>query len=52
MSAKQYEHGIFAIDTHYLRPGLDASHLIVHEGRAAFVDTGATPAVPYLLAAL
>lgn len=52
MSAIRYEHGIHAIDTHYLRPGLDAAHLIVHEGRAAFVDTGAAPGVPYLLAAL
>lgn len=52
MSAIRYEHGIHAIDTHYLRPGLDASHLIVHEGRAAFVDAGAAPGVPHLLAAL
>lgn len=44
--------GIFAIDTHYVRPRLDASHLIVHGGRAAFVDTGTAHAVPRLLAAL
>lgn len=46
------EHGIHAVDTHYVRPGLDASHLIIEEGRAAFVDTGPTSAVPHLLAAL
>ena len=41
--------GIFAIDTEYLRPLMDASHLLVHEGRAAFVDTGTSLAVPHLL---
>lgn len=46
------EHGIHAIDTHYVRAGLDASHLIVQSGRAAFVDTGPTSAVPHLLTAL
>ena len=43
---------ISAIDTHYLRPGLASSHLIVNEGRAAFVDTGANNAIPMLLEAL
>jgi len=47
-----FEHGVTAVDTHYVRPRLDASHLIRHRGRAAFVDTGTTLAVPYLLAAL
>jgi len=47
-----YADGISAVDTHYLRPRLDASHLIVHRGRAAFVDTGTALAVPHLLAAL
>jgi len=44
--------GVYLIDTLYLRPGLAASHLVVDEGRAAFVDTGAGPAAPRLLAAL
>jgi glyoxylase-like metal-dependent hydrolase (beta-lactamase superfamily II) len=44
--------GITAVDTEYVRPGLDASHLIVHGGRAAFVDTGTSNSVPLLLAAL
>jgi glyoxylase-like metal-dependent hydrolase (beta-lactamase superfamily II) len=43
---------VYLIDTLYLRPGLAASHLVVDDGRAAFVDTGASPAAPRLLAAL
>ena len=44
--------GVYLIDTLYLRPGLAASHLIVEDGRAAFVDTGPAPAAPRLLQAL
>ena len=44
--------GIVAIDTEYLRPLQDASHLIVEKGRAAFVDTGTNDSVPLLLDAL
>jgi glyoxylase-like metal-dependent hydrolase (beta-lactamase superfamily II) len=44
--------GVCAIDTEYVRPRLDASHLLVHGGRGAFIDTGANNAVPALLAAL
>ena len=44
--------GISAIDTEYVRPMMDASHLIVNGGRAAFVDTGTSRSVPLLLAAL
>ena len=50
--AQPLGHGVFLIDTLYLRPGLAASHLVVDDGRAAFVDTGAAPAAPKLLAAL
>lgn len=46
------EHGITAVDTEYDRPLQDASHLIVEEGRAAFVDTGVNDSVPLLLNAL
>jgi glyoxylase-like metal-dependent hydrolase (beta-lactamase superfamily II) len=46
------EHGICAIDADYLRPLFDASHLIVQDGRAAFVDTGINHSVPLLLDAL
>lgn len=45
-------HGIFAVDTAYLGPGIDASHLMVEAGRAAFVDTGTNHSVPLLLDAL
>jgi len=46
------EHGITAIDTDYIRPLLDASHLVVEQGRAAYVDTGTNHSVPMLLEAL
>jgi glyoxylase-like metal-dependent hydrolase (beta-lactamase superfamily II) len=44
--------GVLAIDTEYLRPMQDASHLIIEGGRGAYVDTGANDAVPLLLDAL
>ena len=44
--------GVFAIDTEFVRPRMDASHLIVDAGRAAFVDVGTHLSVPNLLAAL
>ncbi len=44
--------GVTAIDTDYVRAQLDASHLIVDQGRAAFVDTGTNSSVPKLLQAL
>jgi glyoxylase-like metal-dependent hydrolase (beta-lactamase superfamily II) len=45
-------HGIHAIDTGFIRPRFDASHLIVEGGRAAFVDVGTNHSIPRLLAAL
>lgn len=48
----QLEHGIVAVDTDYVRPLFDASHLIIENGRAAFVDTGTNYSVPLLLDAL
>ena len=48
----QLNDGITAIDTEYARPLQDASHLIVANGRAAFVDTGTNDIVPLLLDAL
>ncbi len=47
-----FDHGISAIDTGFFRPQFDASHLIVENGRAAFVDTGTNYSVPRLLDAL
>lgn len=48
----RYDHGIAAVDTAYVRPVLDASHILIRDGRAAFVDTGTSHSVPGLLAAL
>lgn len=47
-----FPHGITAIDTGYVRPRMDASHLLVRNRRAAFVDTGTSHSVPRLMAAL
>ena len=40
--------GVSTIDTGFLRPGFDASHLIVEGQEAAFVDVGTSPTVPVL----
>jgi glyoxylase-like metal-dependent hydrolase (beta-lactamase superfamily II) len=48
----RFENGISAVDAEYVRSGMAAVHIIQHGGRAAFVDTGTTHSVPYLLAAL
>jgi glyoxylase-like metal-dependent hydrolase (beta-lactamase superfamily II) len=48
----RYADGIAAIDAQYLRDGHAAVHILQHEGRAAFIDTGTNHSVPYLLAAL
>ncbi|RZU02581.1 MBL fold metallo-hydrolase [Rivibacter subsaxonicus] len=45
-------HGIFAIDTGFVRPHFDVAYLMVDAGRAAFIDTGLNSSVPNLLAAL
>jgi glyoxylase-like metal-dependent hydrolase (beta-lactamase superfamily II) len=45
-------HGVYAIDTAFHRDHFDAAYLVVHGGRAAFIDTGTNHAVPRLLAAL
>jgi glyoxylase-like metal-dependent hydrolase (beta-lactamase superfamily II) len=44
--------GITAIDTGFVRPYYDASHLVVERGRAAFVDVGTALSVPGLVAVL
>jgi glyoxylase-like metal-dependent hydrolase (beta-lactamase superfamily II) len=45
-------HGITAIDTGFVRPSFGASHLVVENARAAFVDVGTGYSTPGLLAAL
>src|SRR4051812_48288819 len=47
-----FEDGITAVDTEYVRPQMDASHIVCAGGRAAIVDTGPNTAVPLILAAL
>lgn len=44
--------GISAVDAEYMHPGHAAVHIVQHEGRGAFIDTGTNYSVPYLLAAL
>jgi glyoxylase-like metal-dependent hydrolase (beta-lactamase superfamily II) len=44
--------GITAIDTGFVRPFYDASHLVVEGGQAAFVDVGTALSVPGLVAVL
>jgi glyoxylase-like metal-dependent hydrolase (beta-lactamase superfamily II) len=44
--------GITAVDTEYVRPQMDAAHVVASGGRAAIVDTGPNTAVPLILAAL
>jgi glyoxylase-like metal-dependent hydrolase (beta-lactamase superfamily II) len=46
------DHGIYVIDTGFVRPHFDAAYLMIENGRAAFIDTGPNNAVPRLLAAL
>ncbi|HEX8987021.1 MAG TPA: MBL fold metallo-hydrolase [Rhodocyclaceae bacterium] len=47
-----FGNGIFAIDSGFGRPRLDAVHLIVQQGRAALVDAAVNSGVPRVLAAL
>lgn len=51
-SVVDYSHGISAIDSGYVRPQLDAIHVVVEQGRVAVVDTGTNDSVPLVLAAL
>ena len=52
MSVTDYGHGISAIDSGYIRPMLDAIHLVVEEGRAAIIDTGTANSLERVLNAL
>jgi glyoxylase-like metal-dependent hydrolase (beta-lactamase superfamily II) len=51
-SCEDLGHGVSAIDTGFVRPLFDASHLVIERGHAAFVDVGTSFSVPRLLAAL
>jgi glyoxylase-like metal-dependent hydrolase (beta-lactamase superfamily II) len=48
----RFADGITAIDTEYVRPQMDAAHVVVMNGHAAIVDTGPNTAVPLILAGL
>ncbi|MFM9437614.1 glyoxylase-like metal-dependent hydrolase (beta-lactamase superfamily II) [Janthinobacterium sp. CG_23.3] len=49
---RDYGNGITAFDSGYVRPLLAAIHLLVEDGRAAFIDTGTNASLPNALAAL
>lgn len=49
---RDYGEGIVAFDTGYVRPLLAAIHMIVADGRVAFVDTGCNDSLPHALATL
>ena len=49
---RDYNNGIIAFDSGYVRPILAAIHLIVENGRAAFIDTGSNDSLPNAIAAL
>jgi glyoxylase-like metal-dependent hydrolase (beta-lactamase superfamily II) len=49
---QDWAHGITTIDTGYMRPQMVASHLIVENDHAVFIDTGTTKTLPRLLETL
>lgn len=49
---RDYGNGIIAFDAGYVRPILAAIHLVVEDGRVAFIDSGSNDALPNALSAL
>lgn len=49
---RDYGNGIIAFDAGYVRPILAAIHMVVEDGRVAFIDTGSNDALPNALCAL
>jgi glyoxylase-like metal-dependent hydrolase (beta-lactamase superfamily II) len=49
---RDYGNGIIAFDAGYVRPILAAIHMIVDDGRVAFIDTGSNDSLPNVLEAL
>ena len=47
-----YAFGISAVDSDYIRPTLDAIHIVIEGKRAAVIDAGANHSVPRVIAAL
>ncbi|MDP1524546.1 MAG: MBL fold metallo-hydrolase [Rhodocyclaceae bacterium] len=52
MNLIDYRNGIYAFDAGYVRHQLAAIHLIVDNGRAAFIDNGSNSSLPHALRAL
>lgn len=48
----RFADGITAVDTEYVRPQMDAAHIVICGARAAIIDTGPNSAAPLILAAL
>jgi glyoxylase-like metal-dependent hydrolase (beta-lactamase superfamily II) len=48
----KFADGITAVDTEYVRPQMDAAHVVACGSRAVIVDTGPNSAVPLVLSAL
>jgi glyoxylase-like metal-dependent hydrolase (beta-lactamase superfamily II) len=48
----RFADGITAVDTEYVRPQMDAVHVVMAGASAAIVDTGPNTAVPIVMAAL
>lgn len=49
---RDFDHGITAIDSHFVRPGLAAIHLIREGNQAVIIDTGTNYSVPHVLSVL
>ena len=49
---EDYPHGITAIDSGYVRPHLDAIHIVIEKGRVAVVDSGTNDSIPFVLETL
>lgn len=49
---RDFGHGIFSVDSGYLRDELDAVHLLVEKGRLAIIDTATERSVPRTLQAI
>ena len=49
---RDYNTGIIAVDAGYVRPILAAIHMVIDDGRVAFIDTGSNDSLPNVLEAL
>jgi hydroxyacylglutathione hydrolase len=48
----RYNHGVYALDSGYIRPQLAAIHFIVEKDRVAIIDTASAASLPRVLEAL